>query len=504
MKIEDIRADFKIVYIDDEYRRSTELCEAMAEVGYQTQYYPTLDSGMLAVRSTSPHILVLHFSKNESASEKFLTLLRKSSPETQVILLIDESHLIGSIMKTSVGEIFDYLVVPYISSSELLHRLDRSVEQLYLKFENEQLRKRRGIGPIVGSALEGFSFDESDSGVSLQKLQTHFAELSSIKDQEELIKKYIFQVSSFCGSMPVVYLRFLPNQMSFVYTQSIWSPVTEVKNLGFRIESLDSQSLVQIGSNPTGVRAISEFMNTVFQIDEFSCLLHFDNHQLQGLSIILNKTLTEEQVPVRLCHEFFESVYGRNELIKVLHTQQTQDVFTGLLNKKTFEEKLKDEVSRARRIQHPLSVMKLQIDHFDLLSQKYGEENMMMVVKALARSMKKNFRTIDILARVAQSEFCFLLPHTEIKNTLVKAEKVRRAFESSQFPFVQIEDKSKFSLSIGVSEYPSLCSDAEGLIKSCDEALYQVKRNQGNRVAAWQIDEDFTPDFLSQPTRNLG
>ena len=117
--------------------------------------------------------------------------------------------------------------------------------------------------------------------------------------------------------------------------------------------------------------------------------------------------------------------------------------------------------------------------------------------------MKKNFRNSDILSRLTQNEFCFLLPHTEVKNTLLKAEKVRRAFAQSQFPFVKIEDKNKISLSIGVSEYPSLSSDAESLMKSCDEALYQVKRNQGNRVAAWQAGATFSPDFLSQPMRSI-
>ena len=503
MKIEDIRSEFRVVFIDDDYRRSTELCDAMTEIGYQTQFYPTLDSAMIAVKSAAPHILILNYSKNEGASDRFLSLVRKASPETQIILMINETQLIGSIMKNSVGEIFDYFVVPVVSSSELLIRLDRAAQLLYLKFENEQLRKRRGNGPVVSSALDGLSFDETDSHLSLQKLQTQFDELSGIKEQDQLIKKYIFQVSSFCGSMPVVYFRFLPAQISFVYCDSIWSPISQVQNLGFKLESLSSESLVQIGSNPMEVGPLKEFMNSVFQIEEFSCLLHFNNHQLLGLSIILNKTLNNDQIPVRLCHEFFECIFARNELLKVLHLQQNLDKLTGLINKKTFDEKLRDEISRARRIQLPLSVMKLQIDNFDLLSQKYGEDNMLLVVKSFARSMKKNFRTTDILARLAQNEFCFLLPHTEIRNTLVKAEKVRRAFALSQFPFVRIEDKAKLSLSIGVSEYPSLSSDADTLLKSCDEALYQVKRNDGNRVASWQADVGFTPDFLSQPTRNF-
>ncbi len=501
MKLEDIRSEFRIFLIDDNYRRSTELCETLSEVGYQTQFYPTSDSALAATKADAPHIFIIYYSKSEAQSDKVIAQIRKLSPETQIILMIHETHLIGSILKSSIGEIYDYLVVPYVSTAELMVRVDRAAHRLYLQFENEQLRRRRGLGSVLETSLQGMSFDEGDSNQLLQKLQQQFHEMSALKDQDDLVKKYIFQVSSLSGSMPVLYLRFLPQQLSFVYSQSIWSPISRVESLGFKIESLSSECLLKMASEPTEFAPLQNFIESVFQVDEFSCLLHFDGTQLKGVAIVLNKTLHEDHVAVRLCHEFFESTFGRNELMKELHSQQNQDSFTGLINKRAFDEKLRDEISRARRIQHPLSMMKLQIDNFDLLAQKYGQENMNLVIKALARSMKKNFRNTDILGRLGENEFCFLLPHTEIRNTMLKAEKIRRAFLQSQFPFVKIEDRAQLSLSVGVSEYPTVCSDAESLMKSCDEAIYQVKRNQGNRVAVWQTEAGFTPDFLVHPTQ---
>ncbi len=502
MKIEDIRSEFRVIIVDDQYRRSTELCESLKEVGYQTQFYPTVESAIVAVRSEAPHVFILDYSKNEALSDKMISFLKKTSPETQIIIMVNETHLIGAIMKNSTGEIFDYLVVPFISTAELVTRVDRASHRLFLQFENEQLRKRRGIGSVVEAALDGLSFDETDSQEHLKKLQVHFGEMAAIREQEELIRKYIFQVSALCGSMPVLYLRFLPAQMSFVFGQGVWSPVRETESLGFRIESVDKTDLGKIENNPCHFAPLTSFISSVFQVEEFGSLLHFSGSQLKGLVVVLNKAIGAEHLAVRLCHEFFKIVYSKNELAIEFHSQQMRDPMSGLLNRKSFDEKLQEEVSRARRIQHPLSMIKIQIDNFDLLSQKYGEENLLLVVKALAKSMKKNFRNTDILARLAINEFCFLLPHTEIKHTLIKAEKVRRAFTQSQFPFVKIEDKTKLSLSIGVSEYPSLCKDAEGLSKSCDDALFQIKRNQGNRVGAWQADSGFRPDYLNQLIRS--
>ncbi len=488
MKLEEIRNEFRIIFFDENYLNSTELYQSITDVGYQTQFYPTFDSALLAVRSGAPHILVVHYSKNELVSDRFLNQVRKISPETKIILMINETHEISSIMKTAIGEIFDYLILPLVSSAELLIQLDRATQQLYLKYENEQLRKRRNTSIINEPALGNLSFQERASGDDIQKLQAQFHDLVPIKDQDELIKKYIFQLASCCGSMPVLYLKYLPLQSSFVYSQSIWAPLAAAKSLGFKVDSVDSMK-----------PALQEFMEQVFQINQFGTFVHLENSQTKGLTIVFNKDNPTENYPgANLLHCFFESIFNRNNLLKDLHSQQSLDSPSGLLNKKSFEDRLGKEISRARRIQTPVSLMKIQIDNYDLLGQKYGEENISLVVKAFAKSMKKNFRTIDILARSSKNEFCFLLPHTDIRNTLVKAEKIRRAFNQSMFPFLRIEDRSKLSLSIGVSEYPALSSDAETLMKSCDEALHQVIRNSGNRVAAWQAEAGFKPDFRTR------
>lgn len=498
MNIEEVRPEFRVIFVDENYLNSTELYQSVVEVGYQAQFYPTFDSAMVSIRSAAPHLLVVYYSKNDLASDRFLNQVRKVSPETQIILMINETHVINSIMKNSVGEIFDYLVVPLVSSAELLICLDRASQQLYLKYENEQLRNRRQNSVLTGAALAGLNFEENESVDSLEKLQNQVQDLMLIKDQEELVKKYIFQLASSCGSMPVLYLRYLPMQSSFVHSQSIWTPLADVKNLGFKVESLRSPNELVANYAP-----LKEFMSQVFQIERFATFVHLENSQIKGLTIIFNKeNPLQNYAAASILHAIFETLYSKNSILKELHNQQTIDGSSGLLSRKFFEEQLDLEISRSRRIHTPLSMMKLQIDNFDVLSKKYGEENITHVVKAFARSMKKNFRTIDILARVSKNEFCFLLPHTDLKNTLLKAEKIRRAFNQSQFPFLAAQDRTKLSLSIGVSEYPSLSSDAESLIKSCDEALYQVLRNHGNQVAVWQADSKFKPDFRSTTPRN--
>ena len=79
MKVEEIRSKFRVIFLDENYLNSTELYQSIADVGYQTQFYPTFDSALLSVRSGAPHILVMHYSKNELASDRLLNQVRLSS-----------------------------------------------------------------------------------------------------------------------------------------------------------------------------------------------------------------------------------------------------------------------------------------------------------------------------------------------------------------------------------------------------------------------------------------
>ena len=81
---------------------------------------------------------------------------------------------------------------------------------------------------------------------------------------------------------------------------------------------------------------------------------------------------------------------------------------------------------------------------------------------------------------------------------MLKAERLRRTIESADFSKI-LSQFPRFTVSLGVSEYPSLVRDAEELVQSADEALFQV-RQVGNRTCVAKAPEDLEPDFQVKET----
>ncbi len=504
MKVEEIRSEFKVIMVDRDFQSSHSFCEAIQAIGYQAHFYPTLDSGLLAVRKLNPHILILNYVFEDAEADQFLRQLRKLSPEIKIILLASHQQSMNVLAKVASREIYDYLIVPATSPSELVAKVDRLALQLYLGFENEQLRKRRGFDEKSTLDLDFQEAPDAASIENLESVQSFFRQSSTIIDQEQLIQKHILQVSQLAGNMPALYFRFLPQQMSFVHHHSVWLQPEQLRQVGFHVESFESSALTCLRDTPKNFLPLKEFVEHIFQISEFEAYTQVIQKEIRGLVLVLNRVVDPVKIlKLQIYHEIFQAQFNANERLKENHSLQTHDTTTGLLNRKTFIEKTNHEVSRARRIEQPVSMMILEIDHFASLVKKYGEANMQLLVKALAKSIQKNFRSIDILARTQINEFSILLPHTDLKCSAIKAEKMRRAFASSRLPFVGDVDRDQFTLSIGVSEYPSLSSDSESLFRSADDALEKVKSKNGNSVLTWQAEDHFTPDFVPMAREKL-
>jgi diguanylate cyclase (GGDEF)-like protein len=141
-----------------------------------------------------------------------------------------------------------------------------------------------------------------------------------------------------------------------------------------------------------------------------------------------------------------------------------------------FQEMLREECSRARRYNHPLSLMMFDIDHFKKFNDTYGHPLGDEVIKMVAKTIKEMARTTDRAFRYGGEEFAVLLPETSSENGLVLAERLRKKIE---------ENRSVKNLVITVSEGITglLPEDSpESLVKRADAALYSAKESGRNRV----------------------
>ncbi len=158
------------------------------------------------------------------------------------------------------------------------------------------------------------------------------------------------------------------------------------------------------------------------------------------------------------------------------------DRLTGLFNYSYFLDRMEEEKKRADRYEKELSFIMMDIDHFKHYNDTFGHEQGNVVLKKIAKTIRKNTRDIDVVSRYGGEEFVILLPRASREQAVVVAERIRKAVESLEFPGNREQPVVKKTISGGVSVYPHDAEDASGLVVKADEALYEAKESGRNKI----------------------
>ncbi|MBC7789401.1 MAG: diguanylate cyclase [Anaerolineae bacterium] len=162
------------------------------------------------------------------------------------------------------------------------------------------------------------------------------------------------------------------------------------------------------------------------------------------------------------------------------------DSLTSLLNRRALMERLEAELDRARRYEHGLVLLMIDLDHFKSINDGHGHPFGDLVLQDLARLLEHEVRSVDIVARYGGEEFVVVLPEQGKEGALVFAERVRTHVEGHSISTGGGNGNGKISLtvSIGLSEFPLNGIQTPGeLIARADEALYRAKAAGRNHVS---------------------
>lgn len=172
---------------------------------------------------------------------------------------------------------------------------------------------------------------------------------------------------------------------------------------------------------------------------------------------------------------------GREELAAInvaLETLSVTDGLTGLFNHKHLMETLGNEVARAQRHKHPLSILMIDVDHFKEYNDRFGHQMGDNLLAEIAALFKRTTRSIDYAARYGGDEFLLLLHEVASVDAMQLADRVRSAVASATFG----PGDTKVTVSIGVASYPEHGNTAEAVIASADAGLYKAKRGGRNET----------------------
>ena len=167
-------------------------------------------------------------------------------------------------------------------------------------------------------------------------------------------------------------------------------------------------------------------------------------------------------------------------LVEQLKGLSIQDALTGLHNRRHFDTLLNQEVSRAQRTGHPLSLLMIDIDHFKKVNDCYGHDVGDAVLVEVAALLRQHFRGSDTVCRLGGEEFVALLPETETVNAEARAQSLMAELRVKPLTYHQ-KALGFITLSCGVATYPDHTKDPKKLLKLADEALYKAKNSGRDR-----------------------
>lgn len=168
----------------------------------------------------------------------------------------------------------------------------------------------------------------------------------------------------------------------------------------------------------------------------------------------------------------------------------TLDALTGFNNRRQLEERIKQEVSSAKRQKRNLCAIMTDIDFFKSVNDTYGHATGDLVLKTVSRVIKLQLRDYDIAGRYGGEEFSIILPYTRILEAKMVAERLRKAVENTKIDISKVNNETNdknisVTISLGIAEYEN-GDDEHTILQKADKALYKAKEGGRNKAEIYE------------------
>jgi diguanylate cyclase (GGDEF)-like protein/PAS domain S-box-containing protein len=164
------------------------------------------------------------------------------------------------------------------------------------------------------------------------------------------------------------------------------------------------------------------------------------------------------------------------------------DILTGLANRVLLSDRISQAAALARRHNHKLAVLFLDIDRFKHVNDSLGHDAGDRLLQLVSHRLQQCVRSSDTVSRQGGDEFVVLLPElVASQDAAIFADKIVLALGA---PYNLGEDELRLTVSAGISIYPDDGHDAETLLKNADFAMYHAKEHGRNNYQFFRAEQN--------------
>ncbi len=223
----------------------------------------------------------------------------------------------------------------------------------------------------------------------------------------------------------------------------------------------------------TGQRSQHEALEAARQFGECQAKDGTEVHELIGqlLQACHGSGNANQQRQTELLSCAIEAYLG--DRTRHLADQAQRDPLTKLFNRAVFDQRLHDELARARRYERVLSLVLFDLDQFKLINDRLGHPAGDEVLQQFANMLQSSLRQSDMAFRYGGDEFAALLPETAGEAAGHLLQRLQERLHHS--PRVA-QLREPIGISCGNASFPTDADTALALLKVADTRLYEDKR----------------------------
>lgn len=163
------------------------------------------------------------------------------------------------------------------------------------------------------------------------------------------------------------------------------------------------------------------------------------------------------------------------------YLRSIHDPLTKLLDRQYFQKRAQAEIDRAKRHNHPLSLVMIDLDLFKEINDNYGHQIGDSILSRSAELIKESLNEGEEAGRYGGEEFIVIIPNSDAEQAVQHAENIRMKIARD----ILIQGLTiNISASFGVASLSRETSSYDELVFHADKALYQAKAKGRNCVVS--------------------